>query len=99
MPSRRLNPKGAIPLRERIALVEEWQSFERDILAPMGVDPKSTQAIETRRAWYAGAAAIFALMTGGLDEDHEPTDLDVAYLEALNQELKHFSRMVGRGEA
>jgi hypothetical protein len=87
---------GAIPLRERRALRDEWAEFAKKIL-PAGAP--EVQRTEMRRAWYTGAAAMFGLMTGGLDADHEPTDLDVAYVESLNQELVAFGRDLNRGRA
>ena len=88
--------EGTIPLRERRALADEWTEFERAVM-PKGAP--TVQRVEMRRAWYAGAAMMFALMTGGLDEDHEPTDLDVAYLSSLHRELAAFSDDLGRGKA
>lgn len=87
---------GAIPLRERRTLADEWAEFSR---AVMPKDAPEMQRVEMRRAWYAGAAAMFGLMTGGLDADHEPTDLDVAYVESLAQEIEAFSREIARGKA
>jgi hypothetical protein len=88
--------EGTIPLRERRSLSEEWSEFAR-LVIPDGAS--AMQVTEMRRAWYAGAASIFDLISGGLDEDHEPTDLDVAYLESLHQELKGFARDLQRGSA
>lgn len=87
---------GAIPLRERRTLADEWRDFARQVV-PQGAP--DVQRVEMRRAWYAGAAAMFGLMTGGLDADHEPTDLDVAYVESLSQELAAFGRDLNRGRA
>ena len=100
MPSRRLNPKGAIPLRERLSLSEEWDSLAQELLASTpGLEADSTQMVETRRAFYAGATSMFTLMTEGLDEDHEPTQLDISYVSSLKAELDYFRRLVARGQA
>jgi hypothetical protein len=87
---------GAIPLRERLTLGDQWADFERRVL-PASVGKIQRQ--EMRRAWYAGAATLFSLMAGGLDADHEPTDLDVAYLDSLNGELAAFAESVRAGRA
>jgi hypothetical protein len=87
---------GAIPLRERRSLSEEWTEFERTII-PKGAP--LVQRVESRRAWYAGAASMLGLVSGGLDADKEPTDLDVAYLESIHQELVAFSRDLTEGTA
>ena len=88
--------KGTIPLRERRSLADEWREFERAVM-PKGAP--QVQRVEMRRAWYAGAAMMFSLMTGGLDADSEPTDLDVAYLSSLHREIAAFSDDLGRGKA
>jgi hypothetical protein len=87
---------GAIPLRDRRSLADEWAEFSR-LIVPRNAP--EVQRVEMRRAWYAGAAAMFGLMTGGLDADHEPTDLDVAYVESLSEEIETFSRDLARGKA
>lgn len=84
-----------IPLRERRTLLEEWSSFLRVIPANAPV----VQVVECRRAFYAGAQALFILMTGGLDADSEPTDTDLQYMDALSQELQQFANDVATGKA
>lgn len=87
--------EGAIPLRERRTLADTYREFS-------GVLPKGAseiQRVEMRRAWYAGAAGMFDLMTGGLDADHEPTELDISYVESLFQELQQFARQLEQGKA
>lgn len=88
--------EGAIPLRERRSLADEWRDFERRIL-PQGAGP--IQLLETRRAFYAGAQTMFNLITDGLDADSGPTDLDVAYVESLFQEMQQFARDIQGGKA
>lgn len=87
---------GEIPLRERLSLADEWASYAADV---MPANAPEVQRVETRRAFYAGAGAMFGCMTGGLDANHEPTDLDVAYIESIHQELKQFSRDIAKGTA
>lgn len=89
-------PEGSIPLRERRSLADEWAEFAR-LVVPKNAPPR--QVVEMRRAWYAGAAAILSLVSGGLDADHEPTDLDVAYLKSLHQELVTFAIDISQGSA
>jgi hypothetical protein len=91
-------PRGAIPLRERLTLFEQWQAFVKDI----GLDhPRVTelQRREMRRAFYSGAATFFSLLISDTDGGVEASELDVAYVESLFQELQHFKRMIARGEA
>jgi hypothetical protein len=93
-----MNRPGTIPLRERRSLGEDWEEFASKILKPMGVRVGSVQYVETRRAFYAGATAMMSLMTD-LDPEKEPTDLDVAWLQSVHEELKQFARDVGAGKA
>lgn len=86
---------GSIPLRERRSLAEEWDNFSKALLA----NAPEVQRTEMRRAFYAGAQSFFGLISGGLDPDHEPTELDVEYVEGLNQELRAFGRDVSEGRA
>jgi hypothetical protein len=88
--------EGVIPLRERRTLYDEWFEFARQCIPEQAPE---VQRVEMRRAFYAGAAVLFSLVTGGLDADKEPTDLDVAYLESLNQELKLYSQDLSDGKA
>lgn len=88
--------EGTIPLRERRNLADEWSDFRRQVIPE---EAPVMQVVEMRRAWYAGAATLFALVAGGLDADHEPTDLDVMYLESLNQELRAYANELREGRA
>jgi hypothetical protein len=76
------------PLHERETLLQAWQGLSRATL-PKGVS--LTQRIETRRAFYAGAAAFLRMTMVDLDDDgNEPTAEDLAYLEQLHNEMQHF---------
>jgi len=75
------------------SLGAEFRAWSASVLDPIGASGLQRQ--ETRRAWYAGASAMFGLMAGatpggaGLD-DHD--DEDAAYVEGLHQELRRFAR-------
>jgi len=88
--------EGTLPLDERPTLGSEWFDFLAKVV-PLDAAPVQRQ--EMQRAFYAGAQAMFSLMTGQLDADHEPTLLDVAYLESLHQELQRYLRDVKEGRA
>lgn len=87
--------KGTIPLRERRTLADEWRDFERQI---MPKDAPRVQRVEMKRAWYAGAVTLFALVSGGFDADSEPTELDVAYLESISNEIEAYGLTIGTRE-
>lgn len=77
---------GAIPLRERRTLADEWKEFARTI--PVGAP--EVQRAEMQKAFYGGAVVMLSLLSNGLDANSEPTDLDVAYVESVSQELQAF---------
>lgn len=85
-----------MPLSERRSLSDMWRDLEAKTLGP-GIGPIQRQ--EMRRAFYAGAAAWADLMLTGLDEDHEPTDLDLAYVSQLHDELQAFGKAIQAGRA
>lgn len=80
--------EGAIPLRERRSVEDEWRDLER---ATLPDEVGALQRAEMRKAFYAGAFSMFSLLTGGLDGGTEATELDLAYMESLNSELRRFA--------
>lgn len=85
---------GAIPLRERRSVAEEWKEFTK--LIPE--DAPDVQTQEMRRAFYCGATAVFGLMTD-LDGGSDATDLDLEYYVSIEKELEDFQEAIARGEA
>lgn len=94
MPDPETTRPGAIPLRERPTLAEEWQSYS-DRIVPK--DAHEIQRIETKRAFYAGATRMFMVMTEGLDGGDDATELDIQYMDRLHMELIQFQRDVASG--
>jgi len=80
----------------RKTLFEEWFAFAAAVIPEQATD---VQRREMRRAWYAGAATLFSIITSGLDPDAESTEADLAYLDSLNKELEKFAIDVGEGRA
>jgi hypothetical protein len=72
-------------VRERIR--EAWERYRRDVI-PEGAG--EVQLRETRLAFYGGAQALFATLTGGLSDGSEPTETDLAMMSELDQELRQF---------
>mgnify|MGYP001606479178 CR=1 FL=1 len=64
-----------------------------------GVPEHTPQWIETRRGFFAGAAALFSAILLMLDPGTEPTDADLTKMDALNAELERFvtDLQTGRG--
>lgn len=63
-----------------MTVFEKWQSYERTIV-PAGAGAQQREAC--RRAFYAGAVAIYGLVTA-LPEDEDDA---MSYLEDLKNEL------------
>lgn len=59
----------------------------------------ATQIIETRRAFYAGADALFRSLLVSLDEDHEPTEADLMKMDDIDAELRQFAVDIRNGVA
>ncbi len=66
-------------------LFAAWRSYEKDVVP---IDASAVQREECRRAFYAGATAMFGLMMRAT----EPTDEDacVRNMEQLDAELAAF---------
>lgn len=75
------------------SMAHAWANYYLHILRPSGVVPASTQYIETRRAFYAGAAAMFCSVMGATDL---PDDQAEQTLNGLQKELEDFGTAVGK---
>lgn len=72
-----------------------WLGYRREVIPP---DAPEVQVTESRRAFYAGAGALFSLLLVVLDPGEEPTEHDLDRVTGLYDELKEFNRAVARGE-
>lgn len=70
-----------------------WQSYR--VILHRDVD--ATQVIETRRAFYAGAQALYHSIMCGLDPGGEPTDADMERMQGIHDELHEFAELVKNG--
>jgi hypothetical protein len=77
-------------------LETEWIGFRN---AAIPKDAGSTQLTEMRRAFFAGAWAIYSLMMNSLEPDKEPTDGDLRMMAALDAEMREFASRVKKGWA
>jgi biotin synthase-like enzyme len=57
------------------------------------------QRQEMRRAFYAGASALFTIMTTQMTEGDEPQEADMNMMDDIHQELNDFSDAIGAGRA
>ena len=73
-----------------------WDEYAARVL------PKHCHAIqkqETRRAFYAGGAALFKVIMSSLSDGTEPTDGDFRALDELRAEFEAFTDDVEGGRA
>ena len=80
-----------MPARGRI--MREWHSYAREVLPR---DVQQNQLSEMRRAFFAGAAAMFAAMMDSGDEDFEADGVGV--IRELSDEMEEFVRGTRCGE-
>jgi hypothetical protein len=69
-------------------VAEAWASYEREVIPDTA---GATQRKESRRAFYAGASAMFRLV-GGVGIDDISEDQGAAMIERLHLELHAFAR-------
>jgi hypothetical protein len=73
---------------------EAWLSY-RDQVIPRNAG--STQLMESRRAFYAGANALLTSIMGALDPESEPTEADFSVMQDIQSELDEFVKQVKAG--
>ena len=77
-------------------MAEQWDQFARAVLPP---NCSTTQRWEMRRAFYAGAQAIFAGILLALAPESEPTESDLQMMDNLQAEINRFNEDVKQGRA
>ncbi len=78
----------------RNMIAKEWQSYRESAVTP---NAGAVQITETRRAFFAGAAALYSIVMQGLSPEPEATDADLALMADLHEELLQFSLRVSDG--
>jgi len=78
----------------RIAAV--WTAYRERVVPE---DASRIQIQETRRAFYAGATALMALLLAHLDPGSEATADDLRMMDELDAELKRFAADIAEGRA
>jgi hypothetical protein len=73
-------------------LAEKWRSYAEQVLPD---EAPTVQRVECRRAFYAGAVALWSIVNKHLSPDEEPTDSDLVIMRAIVDELQTFGRGVG----
>lgn len=80
---------------KRKRIQEQWDLF-RKLIPP---DAPTTQKIEMRRAFYAGANGLFATILNLLEPGAEATDADLAMLDDIQNEFIEFAELLRNGVA
>jgi len=70
-----------------------WRRYAR----VLPVNASALQIRETRRAFYAGAAALIGGLMRVLEAGSEPTEEDLNLMTSLNDELEAFFKHVKEG--
>jgi hypothetical protein len=82
-----------MPDKERLIELA-WLSYQRDVIPR---NAPEVQVTESRRAFYAGAQALFHTIINILEPGSEPTDNDLQTMTLIQQELKRFGDQVKAG--
>jgi hypothetical protein len=72
---------------------EEWASYQADVVP---AEAPSVQREECKRAFYAGAQAMFWAVMAATEPDDE--DVCVAQLAAIEREMQDFLRLFKKRE-
>jgi hypothetical protein len=73
-----------------------WREYRTKAIR---LDAPAVQATECRRAFYAGAATMLTAILTMLEPGEEPTEKDLANMDALRGELVAFAEAVRAGRA
>ena len=79
-----------------LKIEEQFKSYQEKVI-PAGAS--AAQLTETRRAFYAGAAALMAFLKAIGESDRISESEGEAMLVEIDQELLEFSERVKRGAA
>ena len=75
-----------------------WRELRTKVIP---LDAPAIQARECRRAFYAGANALLAIILGGVgsDPEEEATPKELVMMDELQEELEQFARDIRAGKA
>src|SRR4051812_1723558 len=75
----------------RTSIGETWELYENEIMHP---EASEIQRFDTKKAFYAGAAAMFQALNLGLEASQEPTQEDLDNVDPLLDDLSDFLEKV-----
>lgn len=70
---------------------DAWDGYARNVLPK---DASDVQRTECRRAFYAGGIALFYKILASLGPGEEPTDADMAMLDAIKAEFEAYGEEI-----
>lgn len=85
------------PRPKKKLIGEAWLAYSHGVLDPIRAD--RVQRNETRRAFYAGASALFGSILSNLTPGGEPEEPDMEMMVGIQDELDDFVRAVSAGRA
>jgi hypothetical protein len=75
-------------------MAEMWDGFATTVIPDC--PPGSVQHDEMKNAFYAGGLCLFNWFMVQMDEGQEPTDADLARVDAMDAEIHHwFAKVAG----
>ena len=77
-------------------LETEWTNYR---IAVIPKDAPSVQLSESRRAFYAGAWALYTLLMDSLEPGTDETPPDLSLMASLDREMREFQVRVATGAA
>ncbi len=80
-------------VKPRVSIASEWAGYSKTL--PESAGP--AQFAETKRAFYAGAVALYGAILVNLSPEPEPTPEDIAYMVSIQRELDDYIERIKRG--
>lgn len=75
-------------------IADAWRDYEIKVVP---LNAPEVQRTESRRAFYAGAIAVFTGVLSMLEPGMEPTDNDLKKMDDLFKEIKQYKADVAEG--
>lgn len=77
-------------------IADAWRDFEIDVIP---LNAPEVQRVESRRAFYAGAVSMWSGLMSILEPGEEPTEKDLATMDAIKAEIDAYVKELQSGKA
>lgn len=77
------------------SIFEDWKAYRQRVMPATCPD---IQAVECKRAFYAGAFSLFTLLQRIVSDDAETTDADMDAMQKVDDEFKDFYKRMLEGK-